>query len=406
VKSVSKGSVSSALRTIRTNRGRSFMTMVGIVIGVFAAVLVVGIGMGVKNQVQGQVAKLGKDLITVVPGTQRDHNIITSLNAVTPGSMMTSRDVNAARSAEHVAAVTPLAVVDGRVSAGDDGHFDGAVIGTTSDFAKSLHQGIDFGSFFGTDDSDAQMAVVGSDVAVELFQENVPLGRGFSLRGQEYIVVGVLKPFESTPLLGQVNFNNAIFIPYETAQQISNNSAAVYEMLVRPDSPKNVNAVADNVRNKLLKVHGGEQTFSVLKQGQSLNVTNGIIGLISTLVLAAAATSLFVGGIGIMNIMLVSVTERMREIGIRKAIGATDRQIMMQFLTEALLLSFGGWLLGSLLGIAVIYLVRAFSALEPVVPWAMLAVSFLVTMVAGGIFGSVPALKAAVKDPIDALRNE
>jgi putative ABC transport system permease protein len=153
-------------------------------------------------------------------------------------------------------------------------------------------------------------------------------------------------------------------------------------------------------------VHGGEQTFSVLKQGQSLNVTNGIIGLISTLVLAAAATSLFVGGIGIMNIMLVSVTERMREIGIRKAIGATDRQIMMQFLTEALLLSFGGWLLGSLLGIAVIYLVRAFSALEPVVPWAMLAVSFLVTMVAGGIFGSVPALKAAVKDPIDALRNE
>jgi putative ABC transport system permease protein len=406
VKSISKGSVSSALRTIRTNRGRSFTTMVGIIIGVFAAVLVVGIGIGVKHQVQGQVAKLGKDLITVVPGTARDHNIITSLNTVTPGNTLTSRDVAAARSAPHVASVTPLAVVDGSVSAGKDGSFDGTIIGTTDDFAKTLHQDVDFGSFFNEDDPSAQMAVIGSDVAVELFQENVPLGRGFSLRGQEYIVVGVLKPFESTPLLGQVDFNNAIFIPYQTAQQISNNSASVYEMLVRPDNPKNVGLVTENVRKKLLKVHGGEQSFTVLKQGESLNVTNGIIGLISALVLAAAATSLFVGGIGIMNIMLVSVTERMREIGIRKAIGATDRQIMMQFLIEALLLSFGGWFLGTVLAIAAIYLIRAFSSLEPVIPWVMLAVSFLVTIGAGALFGSVPALKAAVKDPIDALRNE
>lgn len=406
MRSLSKGSVSSALRTIRNNRGRSFTTMLGIIIGVVAALLVAGLGIGVKNQVQGQLDRLGKDLITVRPGVPEGSDLLSGFSTATPTSSLTARDVKAATSAKHVASVTPLATIDGNVSAGKAGVFKGQVIGTTSDFARTVHQDIDFGTFFSSDDSDAQMAVIGSDVAADLFEENVPLGRGFTLRGQNFIVVGVLKPFETTPLLGEANFNDAIFIPYDTAQQLSGNTASVYEMLIRADNPNNIDTVVGSVKTKLLNIHGGQQTFAVLKQGQSLSVSNGIVNLLSTLILLAAGMALFVGGIGIMNIMLVSVAERMREIGIRKAVGATNRQIMSQFLTEAVLLSAGAWLIGTLVSIAAIYIIRLFTTLEPVVPWLMVGISLLVTMLTGVLFGSIPALKAAIKDPIDALRNE
>jgi putative ABC transport system permease protein len=406
MKSVSKGSVSSAFRTIRTNRGRSFTTMLGIIISVVAALLVVGLGIGVKNQVQGQLDRLGKDLITIKPGPPEGSSTLSGFSTAAPASSLTARDVKAVKSAKGVESVTPLATIDGTVSAAKGVKFKGQIIGTTSDFARTIHQDIDFGTFFSSDDSDAQMAVVGSDVAADVFDENVPLGRAFTLRGQNFIVVGILKPFETTPLLGEANFNDAIFIPYDTAQQLSGNTASVYEILIRAKSPDRIDTAVSSIRSKLLAVHGGQQTFAVLKQGQSLSVSNGIVNLLSALILVAAGMALFVGGIGIMNIMLVSVTERMREIGIRKAVGATNRQIMSQFLTEAVLLSAGAWLIGTVLSIAAIYVIRLFTTLEPVVPWAMVGISLGVTMLTGVLFGSIPALKAAIKDPIDALRNE
>ena len=406
MKSISKGSFGSALRTIRNNRARSLMTMTGIVIGVVAALVVVGVGMGVQRQVEGQVSKLGKDIVTVRPGGKQTDSLLRSLGGEAPSQQLTGRDVTAARLVPHVDSVTPLALVDGTVEADEDANFSGTVIGTTDDFATVLHQDMDFGSFFGSQDDDVQMAVIGHDVAASLFGENVPLGRSFSLRGQEFVVVGILKQFDTTPLIGQVNFNDSIFIPYSTAQAFTKNTAPVYEMLVRPDKVDNVDAVVRGVDAALLQEHGGTHSFSVLKQGQSLGITNGILGLMSKLVLAAAATSLLVGGIGIMNIMWVSVTERMREIGIRKAIGATGRQILLQFLTEALMLSLGGWIIGTVISVAAIYLLRVFSTLEPVVPWIMVGVSLAVTIATGVVFGSIPAAKAAVKDPVDALRNE
>jgi putative ABC transport system permease protein len=406
MKSISKGSLSSAIRTIRTNRARSLMTMIGIVIGVVAALVVVGIGVGVQRQVESQVSRLGKDLITVRAGDYRTANSLTDLGVTSPVTPLTARDVTAANKAGDVRSVTPLAIIDGTVSGDENGRFNGRVIGTTSDFADVLHQGLDFGSFFEAGDDNAQMAVIGHNVAADLFQESVPLGRGFSFRGQEFVVVGILKPFETTPLLAQVDFNNSIFIPYDTAQSIANNSAPIFEMLVRPQNTQKVDSAVRSLNTALLRIHGGEQSFSVLKQNQSLSITNGILGLLSKLVLAAAATSLLVGGIGIMNIMWVSVAERMREVGIRKSVGATSRQILGQFLTEALVLTIGGWLLGVLLSVAIIWLCRLFTSLEPVVPWMMIGVSFVVTVATGVLFGSIPAFKAALKDPIDALRNE
>lgn len=404
MKSLSKGSFSAAIRTIRTNRARSLMTMTGIVIGVVAALVVVGIGQGVQRQVEGQLSRLGKDLVTVRPAGGSS-SLLNSFGETAPVRQLTGRDVTAAENLPSVASVTPLALVDGSVDAGEAGQFSGTVIGTADNFARVLHQPLAYGAFFNEEDNDGHMAVIGADVAANLFNEDVPLGRGFSFRGQEFIVVGILKTFETTPLTGQVDFNNSVFIPYSTAQELTKNSSPIYQLLVKPSS-SNVDWTVNSVSSALLRVHGGQKTFDVLKQGQSLQISNGIVGLMSKLILAAAATSLLVGGIGVMNIMWVSVTERMREIGIRKAVGATNRQVLMQFLTEALVLTLAGWLLGVIVSLVVIGLLRLFSPLQPVIPWLMIAVSFVVTVLTGIIFGSIPALKAAAKDPIDALRNE
>jgi putative ABC transport system permease protein len=365
----------------------------------------VGVGKGIQQQVSGQLAKLGKDLITIQPGAPNSKDFL-GLAQSGPSGVLTAKDVTAAHKSSHVASITPIALVDGTVSVGKGSNFRGHVIGTAPNFADVVHQPLAYGSFFGNDEDQAQMAVVGSDVAASLFQENVPLGRAFTFRGQTFVVVGILKPFETVPLSSALDFNDAIFIRYDTAQKLTQNTSPVYEMLARPADAKQIDAAVSSLKNNLLQLHGGQQTFSVLKQGQSLQVTNGILSLVSKLVLAAAITALFVGSIGIMNIMFVSVTERMREIGIRKAIGATNRQILGQFLMEALMLSLFGWIIGAICASFAIWMIRLFSTLEPIFPWLMYALSFVVAIGSGILFGAVPALKAALKDPIDALRNE
>lgn len=382
------------------------MTMTGIIIAVLAAIMVVSIGQGIERQVTGQIGRLGKDLITIRPGDKQTGSLLTNLGAASVQTQLSRRDVAAAQAVSHVRSVTPLALVDGAVTAERGGQFNGSVIGTTPDFARTVHQGLDFGTFFSADEGGAQMAVIGSDVAANLFQENVPLGRGFSIGQDNFIVVGILQPFEAAPLIGQTDFNDAIFIPYKTGLQMTQNSAPVYQILVRPDSPANVGIVSNGLDRALLRVHAGQHNFAVLKQSQSLAVTNGILDLMSKLVLAAAITALLVGGVGIMNIMWVSVVERMREIGIRKAVGATSRQILAQFLVEAIMLSLGGWLIGVSLSLIAILILHFFTTLGPTIPYVMIGLSFVVTLVTGVVFGSVPAIKAALKDPINALRNE
>jgi putative ABC transport system permease protein len=260
MKSISKGSVSAAIRSIRTNRARSLMTMTGIVIGVVAALVVVGIGQGVQRQVEGQLARLGKDLITVRPVSTTSSGLLQSLGANLPSRPLNTHDVAVTENVPNVASVTPIALIDGTVDAGEAIHFKGSVIGTTGDFASVLHQPLAYGSFFNEQDNDGHMAVVGSNAAADLFDENVPLGRGFSLRGQDFVVVGILKPFEATPLTGQVDFNDTVFIPYTTAQEMTKQTAPVYEMLVRPTGSQKVGSVVHGVDAALRRIHGGQRS--------------------------------------------------------------------------------------------------------------------------------------------------
>jgi putative ABC transport system permease protein len=239
-----------------------------------------------------------------------------------------------------------------------------------------------------------------------MFGEDVPLGQSFSFHGQTFIVRGVMNEFAKAPLSLDVDFNNAIFIPYSTAQAITNNTASIYEILAKPGAADETDAAISNIRETLNKAHGNQQDFSVLKQNQNLAVSDSVLSLLTGLVGGVAAISLLVGGIGIMNVMLVSVTERMHEIGIRKAVGATNRQILNQFIVEATLLSVFGGIIGVAISFIIDGALHALTDLAPVITWQAVIIATGVSLVIGVIFGSAPAFKAARKDPIDALRNE
>lgn len=409
---LTNGDMKMAFNSLRSTQWRSLLTMLGVVIGVASVVTIVSIGEGIKHQVVGQVNRLGKDLITVRPGDVSSQTATGSLGAVNGFTAvgqvnpLTTHDLEVAKSVPHVQLAVPLSVVPGKVELNGRTFKNSVVIGTTNDIPAVLNQSLAYGDFFSGDEQGINAAVLGKGVANQMFPGDVPLGSNFNFDGQQFIVRGEFKQFDFVPLSLDADFNNAIFIPYSLAQQLGNGNAPIYEILVKPTNPKYTDNVVADLQANLLSAHKGVQDFSVLKQSENLAVSNSILNLLTSLISGIAAISLLVGGIGIMNIMLVSVTERTREIGVRKAIGATSRQILNQFLIEAAMLSLFGGVIGILFSLLVNVGLRVATDLQPVISWEVVGLAAAVSLVVGVVFGIVPALKAARKDPIDALRYQ
>jgi ABC-type antimicrobial peptide transport system permease subunit len=408
IRSFTRGDLKTAVVTLRQNRGRSLMTMFGIIVAVAAVIVVVGGGRGVHAQVQGQAERLGKDLVIVRPQNPQSSlfGSFGSLGPVGGANMLSKRDLSAVLTAHGVQTAVPLGIVDGKIVTDNDNQsFTGSVLATDAGFTSVLHHGVDYGSFLGADSDSDGRAVIGSAVANQLFGETVPLGRSFTFRGREFIVSGILHPFDSNPLLGDADFNDAIFIKYSVAQQLTADTTGLYEILARADGHDPVTETVRSITVKLAAVHGGSHDFSVLKQNQSLAATNSILTQLTGFSIGVAVIVLAIGGIGVMNMMFVSVSERMHEIGIRKAVGATNRQVLSQFMLEAFVLSLAGALLGGLVAYGAIWLLRLFTSFQPLMPWLTAAMAVLAAVIVGTLFGTFPAFKAARKDPIDALRN-
>lgn len=411
--SISRGNIKMAVASVRSTKWRSLFTMLGVIIGVVSVVTVVGIGEGIKHQVGGQITQLGRDLITVRPGklvTQSSNGDISGVNLFAGANnvgTIGAADVARTQAIKGVSLAVPLGLVSGGVQVGNQTFNALPVVATTADLPTVLGQSPGAGGFFGADVStQPNVAVLGSNAAEAIFHQATPLGHSFQLMGQSFIVQGVFNQFDTNPLSFSTDFNNAVFIPLSTAQTIANNDVPLYELLVKPDDPKQADAIANSISETLTAAYHGQQQFTVLSQNESLAVTNRILDLLTRLIVGIAAISLLVGGIGIMDVMLVSVTERMHEIGIRKALGATNHQILDQFLIESTVLSLTGGLIGILLSFLVDYLLRVFTDLTPAINWQVVVIATFVSLSMGILFGSVPALKAARKDPIEALRNE
>ncbi len=400
-----RGNFKLAYRSLKLAKARSFLTMLGIVIGVMSVSLVVCIGQGVKSQISHQTGRYGKSTIAIRPGKQASAGALLGGDSLPGGSsaLLSENDLHAVQKTKGVSYAVPLSSTTGSMR-GDHTVSAPVIIATTADFPSVITQPIAYGGFFDPEDN-SKTVVLGQNVAHHLFDDEAPLGQTLVWRGQKFIVAGVFTSFNAPPFSLEANFNNAVFVPYSTAQQITGNVLGLYQIVAKANSIKAVPGVTKNITETLLRAHGGADDTSVSAAGESTG-SDQTLHLLTLLVTGVAIIALVVGGVGIMDVMLVSVTERMHEIGLRKAIGATNKQILRQFMAEAFVLSAGGAIIGVLLSLAAIGLLRAFSSLQPVIVWPILVLSPLVAIAVGVIFGSAPALKAARKDPIEALRHE
>lgn len=403
--------VKMALASLRSARVRSLLTMLGIIIGITSVVTTVSIGEGIKQQITGQINRLGSDLVTVRSGKaiNRDEaGNITGVNlfSALSSSTLTETDLKAVQQTPNVKVAVPFSLITGVPQADGREYQPGQVIATTEGIPDILNQKVEYGAFFTADESNKEVAVIGRTVAEQLFKENVPVGKSFTVRGQSFLVRGVFEEFPSSQLSPNTDFNNSIFIPYEVGKRISGGPPQISQVLAKPFDASATDLVAADIRQAVLTTHAGQEDFTVLKQEESLSIASNVLDLLTNMIAAVAAISLLVGGIGIMNIMFVSVTERTHEIGIRKAIGATDGQILTQFLIEALMLSVIGSIIGVIISVLANYLLRIFTNLTPVITLPVIGVAVGVSILVGVIFGTAPALKAARKDPIQALREQ
>jgi putative ABC transport system permease protein len=411
MKTLSRGHLKAGIDSVRSAKLRSFWTMLGVIIGVSSVITVVAIGEGIKDQISSQVHHFGNNFITVRPaqikaGSDSSPNTSSILSGLQVSGPLTKKDIEIVENTPGVAVSAPLTLTSGSVS-GDNGSYKGGyVIGTGNALPSLLNQSLAYGGFFEQGDETENVAVLGQNAAEAMFKEDVPLGQTFTFHGQEFIVLGVFNKFTNAPLSQQADFNDAIFIPNEVAETLSNNTAPTYEILARADSKSKPETVAADISKGINRAHGSDSGFAVLTGDQSLESSDNILNLLTRLIAGVAAISLLVGGIGIMNVMLVSVTERMHEIGIRKAVGATNRQILSQFIVESTLLSLTGGIIGILIAIMIDVGIRLSTSLQPIITWQIVVISTGVSLLVGVIFGTVPAFQAARKDPIEALRSE
>ncbi|RWZ78036.1 MAG: FtsX-like permease family protein [Candidatus Chaera renei] len=397
-----------ALTSLRATRVRTALTTLGIVIGVTSICLVLALGEGVKQALNRQIASQGNDIITIRPGKvdRSAEGKVTSLNFwnTAAASTLTEYDLGTLQTVPGVKFAAPVMLLTGSIKEGArTAAGTSAIIATSPDFIKTQNLQIKYGQFLDLK-LDRQTAVLGNGLAVRLFGTDDALGRQVMLRNKPFTVIGVLKPSEAPIGFGGIDYNDSAIVTMDAGKAFNQGVPQLQQINIRLGGNDNPDTVAAAMQALLLKNHGGEEDFAVLKAADTVQITNNAFGLVTLAMSAVASVSLLVGGIGIMNIMLVSVTERTREIGIRKAVGATNGQIMAQFLIEAAVMSLSGGVIGLGLAYAASLVAGSFMSFKPVITGDIAGLALLVSLAVGIVFGVFPAARAAGKDPIEALR--
>ncbi|MGC1309683.1 MAG: ABC transporter permease [Phormidesmis sp.] len=396
-----------AAKTLSANKLRSSLTMLGIIIGNASVIAMIGIGEGAQKYVNGQLQSLGPNVLFIVPGN-REARQLGDLDI--PRTLVVA-DANAIETqVPSVTAVAAEKTTQGIVTYRNR-NTNTSVVGTTEGFLTVRSFEVAQGRFLNDLDqrSNSLVAVVGSTLAERLFETRSPLGEQIRIKGITFEIVGILEKKGSS--LG-LDYDDAVMVPITTlASRIVGRTSPygidVGFISVSANSQEEMETAEFQVTNLLRLRHqitGGDD-FYIQSQDTLLDIANTVTGALTLMLAAIASISLFVGGIGIMNIMLVSVRERTQEIGLRKAIGATQSDILSQFLIEAVILSAIGGLVGTGLGVSGIFLIAAFSPFEAGVSLVAVVVAVGVSGTIGLFFGVVPARQAAKLDPIVALRS-
>ena len=397
----------TALRALQRNKLRSSLTALGIIIGVFAVVAMVAIGNGTRASIESQVAGLGQNMLMVFAGSRRSGGVNSGLGSA---SAITLEDAEALRreipdvvASSPEVTTTAQAIANGR-------NWSTTIAGEAPEYLVIRDWAVASGSMF-TDREvrgAAKVAVLGDKTAHQLFGVLDPVGQTVRIGNMPFVVIGVLASKGAG--VGGQNQDDRVVIPYTTAMKRITGDKYLRSVYLQIGQAQRIPIAQDQITRLLRQRHrllpGVADDFNIFNQQEIADTVNTVTSTLTLLLGAIAGLSLVVGGIGIMNIMLVSVTERTREIGIRISVGAQPADIRIQFLIEAITLSLLGGLVGVLLGIGATRLIGAMSSFKPIVSMGSIVLAFTVSFSIGVFFGFYPARRASLLDPIDALRYE
>ncbi len=386
-----------ALKSLFSNKLRSILTTLGVIIGVAAVITLVSMGEGAKSYILNQIGAwgVGANSLTLHPGEENSHMVELTL---------TYEDALALRQkVKNLQYLMPEFVGRGRLIYGKRAYVPGFTMGVSADYPFAYKQKTAEGRFFSAADElgRKRVVVIGKTVAHNLFGELSPVGENIKINGVGFTVVGVL---EEKGAILTYDMDDMALIP-STLSELVLGSNKIWEMFITLNSEKQVDQAIKDVKKILIARHRKED-FHIHTQQGFIDIINNVLNAMTGIVSAIAAISLLVGGIGIMNIMLVAVTERTREIGIRKAIGAKQRDIFLQFVFESILITMSGALIGIAIGTLSAWGIMAYIKLEAVIAWGAAYMACMVALLVGIFFGVYPAMRAARLDPVEALRFE
>jgi putative ABC transport system permease protein len=396
-----------AMQSIQKNKMRAALTMLGIIIGVAAVIVMVAVGFGARSRIRAQINNLGTNMIVITPGAAQQSGVSQGAQAFPNLSV---EDVDKIRKeAQVVTAVSPVIVTRAQVI-GDAGNWRTLINGVDTDYQVIRDWQTSSGEFFTPEHVDGmrKVAVLGKTVADQLFPGTDPVGQEIQIRNVPFDIVGVLTPKGQTA--SGTDSDDIVLIPYTTARTALSGRMFIPQILASTASEGDIAAAQEEIRVLLResrRIGDGEtEDFTVRNQNDLAQAAEGSTKVMTLLLAAIASISLLVGGIGIMNIMLVSVTERTREIGIRLAIGARGSDVLTQFLVESIVMGVLGGLLGLALGVIGSEVLGHFTGWETVISPLIMLVAVAFSGAVGVFFGYYPARKAAALHPIQALRYE
>jgi putative ABC transport system permease protein len=389
--------IKAAVEDFKRSKVRTFLTSLGITIGVLSVVMLIALGLGLKNYIQGQFESLGANLVMVMPGSGFTGGGFGA--GIVGGAEFDERDAASLARIEGVDYVVPLFFKSTQVEAGGGKKF-AYVMGVNEDYFSLMNKNPVAGEFFSKSDvaARAKVVVLGHSIADDLFENPADaVGKTVRFENLRLKVVGVI---EKT---GDNEQDRSLIMPYKTTYGSLNPRKTFWSIYVGVGSKDSVEGVKEEARQILLKRYN-EDDFSVTEQSEILSTINQIFGIINAVLVAIGSISLLVGGIGIMNIMYATVTERTKEVGVRRAVGATQKDILLQFLTESLILSVFGGVVGLILATLIVLVIRLFFPAS--INFLSVIITFAISSAIGIFFGVFPARRAAKLPPIEAIRYE